>query len=109
MAYIYLAIAIVGEVWATAALKATDEFTKPLLSVICLLGYVTSLFFLSLALRSIPVGIAYAIWAGVGTALIAISGYIFYGEALDLEAVMGICLIITGVAFLNVSSATVGH
>ena len=105
--YLYLAIGIIGEVCATAALKATEEFTKPLPSLICLLGYATGLFFLSLTLRTIPVGIAYSIWGGVGTGLIALSGFILYGQRLDAPAIIGMCLIVAGVAALNFSSSTV--
>lgn len=107
--YGYLAIAIVGEVCATAALKAAAEFTNPVPSAIVVVGYATALFFLSLTLRSVPVGIAYAIWAGAGTALIALSGYILYGQALDVPAVLGMCLIVLGVAIINGSSSTVSH
>ena len=107
IAYLYLAIGIIGEVCATAALKATEEFTKPIPSLICVIGYATGLFFLSLTLRSIPVGIAYAIWAGAGTFLIALSGYILYGQALDAAAIFGMCLIVAGVAIVNSSTAQV--
>jgi small multidrug resistance pump len=105
--YLYLAIGIFGEVCATAALKATEEFTKPLPSLICLAGYATGLFFLALTLRTIPVGIAYSIWAGAGTALIALSGYILYGQRLDITAIIGMTLIVAGVATLNFSSSSV--
>lgn len=105
--YLYLAIAILGEVFATAALKAAEEFTKPIPSLVVVVGYATALFFLSLTLRSIPVGIAYAIWAGAGTGLIALSGYILYGQALDAPAVLGICLIVAGVMIVNASSTTI--
>ena len=107
--YVYLAIAIVGEVCATAALKATDEFTRPVPSLIVVVGYATALFFLSLTLRSVPVGVAYAIWAGAGTALIALSGYILYGQALDAAAVFGMCLIVAGVAVVNASATVLSH
>lgn len=105
--YLYLAIAIVGEVAATAALKATEEFTKPIPSLIVVVGYAAALFFLSLTLRSVPVGIAYAIWAGAGTALIVLSGYILYGQTLDTPALFGICLIVAGVAMVNGTSSSV--
>jgi small multidrug resistance pump len=105
--YLYLALGIVGEVIATAGLRATEEFTKPLPSLIVLAGYATGLFFLSLTLRTIPVGIAYSIWGGVGTALIALSGLVLYGQKLDAPAILGMCLIVAGVAMVNMSSATV--
>ncbi len=107
--YVYLAIAIVGEVAATAALYATEEFTKPLPSLIVVIGYAAALFFLSLTLRSVPMGIAYGIWAGVGTALIALSGYLLYKQSLDTPAILGLCLIAAGVAIINGSSSAVVH
>lgn len=109
LGYIYLAIGIVGEVCATSALKAAEEFTKPLPSLIVIVGYATALFFLSLTLRSVPVGIAYAIWAGTGTGLIALSGYLLYGQSLDLAAVAGMCLIVAGVAIVNSSTSAILH
>ena len=107
--YLYLAIAIVGEVSATAALKATNEFSKPIPSLIVIVGYATALFFLSLTLRSVPIGIAYGIWAGAGTALIALSGYLFYGQSIDTPALIGLCLIVIGVIIVNASSTSVAH
>ena len=107
--YLYLAIAIVGEVSATAALKASDEFSKPIPSLFVIIGYATALFFLSLTLRSVPVGIAYGIWAGAGTALIALSGYLFYGQSIDTPALIGLCLIVIGVIIVNASSTSVAH
>jgi small multidrug resistance pump len=105
--YVYLAIAIAGEVCATSALKACQEFTKLWPSLIVIVGYAIALFFLSLTIRTIPVGIAYSIWAGAGTALIALAGYLVYGQALDVRAVLGMCLIVTGVALVNGSSASI--
>jgi small multidrug resistance pump len=105
--YLYLALGIIGEVIATAGLKATEEFTKPIPSLIVMAGYATGLFFLSLTLRTIPVGIAYSIWAGAGTALIALSGYFIYGQRLDAPAIFGMCLIVAGVAIVNVSTSSV--
>ena len=107
--YLYLAIAIVGEVSATAALKATNEFSKPIPSLIVIVGYATALFFLSLTLRSVPIGIAYGIWAGAGTALIALSGYLLYGQSLDTPALIGLCLIVIGVSIVNASSTSVAQ
>ena len=101
MSYIYLAIAIIGEVVATSALKACDGFTRPALSLIVILGYGISLLCLSLTLRTIPVGIAYAIWAGAGTALIATAGVVLYKQILDLPAILGMTLIVAGVVVVN--------
>lgn len=107
--YLYLTIAILGEVSATTALKSAEEFTKPLPSVVVLVGYAMALFFLSMTLRSIPVSIAYAIWAGAGTALIALLGYLVHQQALDLTAIIGMVLIVVGVAVLNGSASSVLH
>jgi multidrug transporter EmrE-like cation transporter len=107
--WLFLAIAIVGEVVATSALKSSDGFTKLVPSVVVLVGYVAAFYFLSLALRAIPVGIAYAIWAGVGVVLVAAIAWIFHGQKLDAWAVVGMGLIISGVAVLNLFSKTTAH
>ncbi len=104
--WLYLAITILGEVVATSALKSSDGFTRPLPSAIVIVGYGFAFYFLSLALRSIPVGVAYAIWAGVGIVLVATIAWIFHGQKLDVWAMVGIGLIISGVAVLNLFSRT---
>jgi len=109
MAYYYLAIAIVVEVAATIALKASAEFTRLLPSVIVIVGYGVAFYLLTLVLRSIPVGITYAVWAGVGIVLVAIVGAILYKEKPDFPAVIGMGLIVAGVVVLNVFSKTAGH
>jgi len=106
MHWLYLAIAIVSEVVATSALKAADGFTRLGPSVLVVVGYASAFYFLSLTLRSIPLGIVYAIWAGVGIALIALVGWIVYHQVLDLWALLGIGLIVAGVVVLNVFSKT---
>jgi small multidrug resistance pump len=107
--WMFLFVAIVSEVIATAALKATADFTKLWPSVIVVVGYVSAFYFLSLTLRTIPVGIAYAIWSGVGVALIALVAWVFYGQTLDMPAFIGIALIVSGVVVLNVYSKAVPH
>ena len=107
--WIYLAITILGEVVATSALKSSDGFTKPIPSAIVIVGYGLAFYFLSLALRSIPVGVAYAIWAGVGIVLVATIAWIFHGQKLDVWAMIGIGLIISGVAVLNLFSRSGSH
>ena len=92
--WILLFIAIVSEVIATSCLKATEGFTRLWPSLIVVVGYLLAFYFLSLTLRTIPVGIAYAIWSGVGIVLIALSGWLFLGQALDLPAIIGLSLII---------------
>jgi len=107
MVYIYLAVAILSEVTATTALKLSATFTKLWPSIVVFIGYVTSLVFLSLTLRTMPVGIAYAIWAGMGTALIALGGVFMLGQTLDAAAIIGIALIVAGVVVINVCSDSV--
>ncbi len=109
MAYVYLGIAIVAEVIATTALKASDEFTKLVPSVIVVLGYAAAFYFLTLVLRTIPVGIAYGIWAGLGIVLITIMGAVVFKQVPDGPAVVGMALIVAGVVIVNVFSKTVSH
>ena len=107
--WLYLAITIFGEVVATSALKSSNGFTRPLPSAVVVVGYGLAFYFLSLALKSIPVGVAYAIWAGVGIVLVATIAWIFHGQRLDGWALVGIGLIISGVAVLNLFSGTRTH
>ncbi len=107
--WIYLVIAIACEVAATSALKAAEGFTRLVPSVIVVAGYVTAIYLLSLTLRTIPVGVAYAIWSGVGVALIAVIGWLFLGQKLDAPAIAGLVLIVAGVVVINLFSKTAGH
>ena len=107
--WILLAVAIVSEVIATSCLKATEGFTRFWPSVIVVAGYLLAFYFLSLTLKTIPVGVAYAIWSGVGVVLIALSGWLFLGQSLDMPAVIGLALIVSGVIVINVFSRTVTH
>ena len=109
MGYVYLSIAIIAEVVATSALKASAEFTRLGPSVIVVVGYGLAFYFLSLVLKTIPVGIAYAIWAGVGVALIAVVGAVVYKQVPDLPAIIGLLLIVSGVAVINIFSKSVVH
>ncbi|MBI3344081.1 MAG: multidrug efflux SMR transporter [Gammaproteobacteria bacterium] len=109
MQWIYLAIAIVSEVIATSALKAAEGFTRWVPSVLVVVGYASAFYFLSLTLRTIPLGVAYAIWAGVGVALVALVGWAVYHQSLDIGAIIGITLIVSGVIVLNLFSKTVAH
>ena len=106
--WVYLITAIVSEVIATSALKASTGFTKPLPSVVVVIGYLVSFYFLSLTLKTIPVGIAYAIWSGVGVVLISVVAWLLYGQRLDLPALIGMGLIIS-VMVINLFSNTAGH
>jgi small multidrug resistance pump len=107
--WFYLAIAIAAEVVGTSFLKSAEGFTRLVPSVAVVISYVVAFFFLGLALKTLPVGVAYAIWAGVGVALIALVGYAFFGQALDAPAVAGLILIVAGVAVINLFSKTVGN
>lgn len=101
-----LLIAILSEVAATSALKACDGFRNLIPSIIVVTGYGSAFYFLSLALRTIPMGIAYAIWSGIGIVLISLAGWLAYGQKLDLAALAGMALIIAGVFVLNVLSGS---
>lgn len=103
-----LIIAILSEVAATSALKASDGFSRLRPSVVVVIGYGSAFYFLSLALKTIPMGIAYAIWSGIGIVLISLAGWIVYGQKLDLAALAGIALIIAGVFVLQVLSTPTG-
>ncbi|MCG1054577.1 QacE family quaternary ammonium compound efflux SMR transporter [Mycetohabitans sp. B5] len=109
LAYFYLAIAIVAEVIGTSALKASDGFTRLLPSVITALGYAVAFYCLSLTLRSVPVGIAYAIWSGVGIVLISLVAFFVYDQRLDWPAVTGMGLIVAGVVLMNGFSKAAVH
>jgi small multidrug resistance pump len=107
--WIYLSIAIVAEVLGTSFLKSSAGFTRLWPSLIVIVGYAVAFYFLSLTLRTMSVGIAYAVWAGVGVALITAIGWVFYREPLDAPALLGIVLIVAGVIVINVFSASVAH
>ncbi len=109
MHYVYLGIAIVAEVIATSSLKAAQEFTRPIPSIVVVIGYGVAFYCLSLSLRMIPVGIAYAIWSALGVVLVCIAGAVFYGQMLDAPALAGIGLIIAGVLVINLMSSSVTH
>jgi small multidrug resistance pump len=102
-----LALAIVTEVIATSALKASDGFSRPWPSVVVVLGYGVSFYCLSIVLRTLPVGVVYAVWSGVGIALITLVGWLVFGQRLDAPALAGLGLIVAGVVVLNVFSKSV--
>ncbi|QOI54919.1 DMT family transporter [Rouxiella badensis] len=109
MTYIYLFIAIISEVIATSSLKASEGFTRLYPSVAVVVGYIISFILLSLVLKSMPVGIAYAIWAGMGIVLVACADFIFFGQKLDAYAIGGMVMIVAGVLMINLLSKTAGH
>lgn len=109
MTYLYLAVAIVAEVAATSALKASEEFTRLVPSVVVVVGYGIAFYFMTLVLRVIPVGVTYAIWSGLGVVLVAVVGSFLYKQTPDIPAVIGMGLIISGVVVINVFSKTINH
>ncbi|MBT2186043.1 SMR family transporter [Sphingobium nicotianae] len=109
MTYLVLAFAIVVEVIATTALKEADGFTKPGWIIVTISGYLVAFYFLSITLRTIPTGVAYAIWSGAGIVLISAAAWIFQGQKLDAPAIIGMALIISGVAVMNIFSTVSPH
>lgn len=109
MGHVYLAIAILAEVIATTALKAVDGFRNPVPSLVVVVGYATAFYFLSLVLKTIPVGIAYAIWSGLGIVLITLIASLLYRQIPDGAAILGMALIIAGVAVISLFSHTATH
>lgn len=107
--YIFLDIAIIAEVIGTSALKASHEFTRLIPSLIVIAGYGTAFYFMSLAMRSIPLGVTYAIWSGLGIVLITLAGMLIYKQVPDLAAIVGMALIISGVAVIHLFSNTAGQ
>lgn len=106
MHWLHLSIAIVAEVIATSALKAAAGFTRPLPSLVVVAGYGLAFYFLSLTLRVIPMGVAYAVWSAVGIALVSLIGWLVYDQRLDAPALLGMGLIIAGVAVIQLFSRT---
>jgi len=109
MKWVYLGMAILAEVIATSALKASDGFSRFWPAAITVAGYAVAFYFLALTLRTLPVGIAYATWSGVGITLISLVGVFFFKQPLDAPALLGMALIIAGVVIMNVFSATLKH
>lgn len=107
--YIYLAIAIAAEVAATTSMKAISGFSKPLPLILVICGYGLAFWMLTLVVRSIPVGIAYAIWAGLGIVLVSIAAAFLYDQKLDLPALLGMGLIVAGVVVIQLFSGSTGH
>lgn len=107
--FLILFFAILSEVIGTVALKLSNGFTKPMPSVVVVIGYGASFYLLSLALKAMPIGMAYAIWSGAGLILTVIAGMILWRETLDWARVVGIILIIAGIVFINVISKSPAH
>ena len=107
--FVILFFAILSEVIATSSLKYSEGFTKPIPSVVVAVGYGLSFYLLSIALKTMPIGVAYAIWSGVGLVLTVIAGIILWRETLDWARVTGIVLILAGIVLINVFSKSATH
>jgi len=107
--WLFLSVAIVAEVIATTALKSSEGFSRPLPSIIVVVGYLIAFYFLSLTSNTIPVGVAYAVWSGVGLMLIALVSWWLYGQKLDLATITGMCMIMAGILVINLFSTSGGH
>ncbi|MCJ8350817.1 multidrug efflux SMR transporter [Moritella sp.] len=104
-----LLFAIVFEVVATSLLPKTQQFSQPLMSAVVLICYAVAFFLLSITIKSVPIGIAYAIWCGAGIVLVTMISWLWYGQQLDWVAILGISLILLGSVIINVFSTTITH
>lgn len=109
VAYYYLAIAICSEVIATVSMKAIKGFSTPIPLLLVIVGYSVAFWMLTLVVRTVPVGVAYAVWAGMGIVLVSIAALFIYGQKLDIPAMLGMALIVLGVVVIQLFSKTAGH
>ena len=107
--YLILLLAVAAETIGTSALQASQQFSKFLPSVLVVVAYGLSFWLLSMTLKTMPVGVVYALWSGLGIVLIAIIGYVVFGQRLDWPAVLGIAMILAGIVVINLFSKTAGH
>ena len=107
--YVYLIIAVAAETIGTSALQASQQFSRLGPSIVVVISYGLAFYLLSLTLRTLPVGIMYAIWSGLGIVLIAFIGWIVFGQRLDLPAVLGMSMILGGILVIHLFSATTTH
>ena len=107
--YMYLIVAVAAETIGTTALQASQQFSRLIPSLIVLFAYGFSFYMMGLTLRYMPVGIVYAIWSGLGIVMIAAIGYVFFGQDLDLPAVLGMTLIVIGILIIHLYSKSSGH
>ena len=108
-AYVYLTIAICAEVIATVSMKAVKGISTPMPLILVIVGYGIAFWMLTLVVRSVPVGVAYAVWAGMGIVLVSIAALFIYGQKLDVPAMLGMALIVLGVVVIQLFSKTAGH
>ena len=109
MPYVILMFAVLAETIGTTALQASQQFSRPLPSMIVVVAYGVAFYLLAIALKTFPVGIAYAMWSGMGIVFIAIIGFAVFGQKLDLAAILGIALIMAGIVVINLFSNTATH
>lgn len=109
MPYVLLVLAVMAETIGTSALQASQQFTRPLPSILVVVGYGFSFYLLSQVLRTIPVGVAYAIWSGLGIVLIAAIGRVVFGQRLDAPAILGMALILCGIVVIQLFSGAARH
>lgn len=107
--YLYLILAVAAETIGTTALQASHQFTRLVPSVLVVAGYAISFYLLALVLKAMPVGIVYAIWSGLGIVFIAVIGFVIFGQRLDLPAILGLAMIIGGIAIINLFSGSTSH
>jgi small multidrug resistance pump len=109
MPYLFLILAVLAETIGTTALQASQQFTRPWPTAIVVISYGSAFYLLSLALKTFPVGIAYAMWSGFGIVFIAMIGAVMFQQKLDTAAIIGMALIITGIVVINLFSASTTH
>ncbi|KPP88093.1 MAG: small multidrug resistance family protein [Rhodobacteraceae bacterium HLUCCA08] len=107
--YAFLILAVIAETIGTSALQASQQFTRPGPSVLVVFAYAAAFYLLSLTLREMPVGVMYALWSGLGIVLIALIGWTWFGQRLDPPALIGIALIVSGIAVIQLFSDTARH
>lgn len=107
--YVYLVLAVAAETIGTTALQASQQFSRLGPTLIVVVSYATAFYLLALVLRFMPVGVAYAIWSGLGIVLIALIGFVMFGQKLDLAAVIGLGLILSGILIIHLFSSSAGH
>lgn len=109
MPYFILMLAVLAETIGTTALQASQQFSRPLPSIIVVVAYGAAFYLLAIALRTFPVGVAYAMWSGMGIVFIAVIGFAVFGQRLDMAAIIGIALIMSGIVVINLFSGTSTH